>query len=336
MSKARDLAVVGSVAAQGLNFRNKIINGDCRIDQRNNGALLTPATNADVFPVDRWIVGSYGGGTLSSQRSTNAPAGFTNSIAVTVTGTDTSLASGDLYEITQRIEGNTVADLGFGTANARTISLSFWVRSSVTGLHSVGIENGDGTRSYVVTYTINSANTWEYKTFTVPGDTTGTWYTGNTIGLQLRWCLATGTGRVAPSANSWETGNYIAISSTANPLMGTNGATFSITGVQLEKGTSATPFEHRPYGTEEILCKRFCQAMGTVMLFPKGTYGWGSSQIPVTMRAAPSATYTMNEAPGTTNFWTGTNYVTIRNSVANPSGDANMASVSNILLTAEL
>ena len=127
----------GSTVGSGWSgFKNRLINSDMRIDQRNNGSLLTPATNADVFPVDRWIVGAYGGGTLSSQRSTTAPDDFNNSIVVTVTGTDTSLASSDLYEITQRIEGNTVADLKFGTSSAKPISLSFWVRSSVTGSYS--------------------------------------------------------------------------------------------------------------------------------------------------------------------------------------------------------
>jgi hypothetical protein len=233
------------------------------IDQRNAGAIINPATNTEAYPVDRWVMAAFGGGTLSGQQSTSVPAGFVNSVIATVTATDTSLGTSDVYEFTQRIEGNNVSDLNWGTANAVPVSLSFWVKSSIATTYSVGIENSAGSRSYVVTYTINSANTWEYKTFSIPGDTTGTWLTTNGIGVQIRWCLATGTNRIASSANTWTAGNLIAIASTANPIMGTNGANFSLTGVQFEVGTVATSFDYRSISTELGLCYRYCFAWRT-------------------------------------------------------------------------
>jgi hypothetical protein len=257
MTRAVELAQVASTGVSEA-FKNRIINGDMRIDQRNNGASVT--VDSTKYIVDRWrgeTGGSTGGGVFTGQQSTVAPVGFTNSLLCTVTTTDTSLGTGDLSEIAQIIEGFNVADLGWGTANAKTVTLSFWVRSSVTGSYSIGFQNNGNNRSYVAVYTINAANTWEQKTITVIGDTSGTWLTNNGIGFQIRWCFATGSNRVASTADTWEGANRIAISSTSNPLMGTNGATFYITGVQLEVGTVASSFEYRPYGTELQLCQRY-------------------------------------------------------------------------------
>jgi len=300
MGKTATLANIGSVADSSLGFRNRIINGAMVIDQRNAGASVT-ASGSEVYPVDRWVVAAFnatgGGATLTGQQSSTAPTGFNKSIAVTVNGTDTSLGTNDLYEVTQRIEGNNTADLGWGASGAANISLSFWVRSSVTGTYSVGVENSNGTRAYVVTYTISAANTWEYKTFSIPGDTTGTWGTSTGIGIQLRWCLATGTDRVAGAANAWSGGNYIAISSTANPIMGTSGATFYITGVQLEKGATATSFDYRPYGTELGLCQRYYYKQPATAyqsaLLDGGSSDYPSIYVthPVEMRTTPSTTF---------------------------------------------
>jgi hypothetical protein len=250
------------MANSGAEFgmRNRVINGAMTIAQRTTSAVVS--NESGQYPVDRFYVESYGGGVLTSQQSSTAPAGFNNSTIITVTTTDTSLASTDDYEINHKIEGFNVADLGWGTASAKTITLSFWVRSSVIGSYSVGFQNSAASRSYVGTYTINSANTWEQKSITVVGDTSGTWGTGNGTGFFLRWCLATGSNRVASSANTWESANRIAISATANPIMGTSGATFYITGVQLEVGSTATPFENRSYGTELALCQRYYQQRG--------------------------------------------------------------------------
>jgi hypothetical protein len=273
-------------------FRNRIINGDMRIDQRNNGNAVTVDTFGK-FGVDRWpseTGGATGGGIYTAQRSSDAPTGFKNSLLCTVTTTDTSLAEGDLSEVVHKIEGFNIADLDWGTVNAKTATLSFWVKSSVTGSFSLGFQNNGNNRSYVAVYTINSANTWEYKTITVPGDTGGTWSTDNGIGLQIRWCFSTGSARVAAAANTWEASNRIAISSTSNPLMGTNGATWRMTGVQFEVGSTATPFERRPFGVELALCQRYYQrnfnptyagigAASSAVVIPRFV---------VTMRAAPT------------------------------------------------
>jgi len=249
-------SIGGAGLGMGMGFRNRIINGAMVIDQRNAGAAVV-SNNSGQYPIDRFIVEAYGGGVLTTQQSTTVPAGFLNSLLITVTTTDTSLGTTDDYEFSQKIEGFNVFDLGWGTANAQTVTLSFWVRSSVATTYSVGFQNSDASRSYVGTYTINSANTWEQKTITVAGDTSGTWNKGNSTGLFIRWCLATGTNRIASVANTWESANRIAISATANPIMGTSGATFNITGVQLEKGSTATSFDYRPYGTELALCQRY-------------------------------------------------------------------------------
>ncbi len=291
-----------SIAQSGANnvtMRNRIINGAMMIDQRNAGAAVT-SNNSGQYPVDRFIVEAYGGGVLTSQQSSTAPAGFKNSILLTVTTTDTSLGTTDDYEFSQKIEGFNTADFGWGTANAQPVTLSFWVRSSVATTYSIGFQNSDASRSYVGTYTINSANTWEQKTITVAGDTSGTWNTSNSTGLFLRWCLATGTNRVAAAANTWEGANRIAISATANPIMGTSGATFYITGVQLEEGTTATAFEQRLYGTELALCQRYCQAYrasnaydvvaSLICIGYTTSLGGGAFQFKQEMRAAPTMT----------------------------------------------
>ena len=296
-------------SAQFYQFKNRIINGAMMIDQRNAGASVT-ANNSGVYGVDRFLTEAYGGGSLSSQRSTTAPAGFINSLLLTVTGTDTSLSTSDDYEFNQKIEGFNCSDLGFGTANASTITMSFWVRSSVIGTYSVGFQNSSASRSYVATYTINAANTWEQKTITVAGDTggSGSWETGNSTGLFIRWCLATGTNRIASAANTWESANRIAISSTANPIMGTSGATFYITGVQLEKGSTATSFDYRPYGTELALCQRYAikylgsgayEKVPAVGMCLSSTQFTASIGVPVAMRASPSLSYS-NIVLGTT------------------------------------
>ncbi len=161
-------------------FRNRIINGDMRIDQRNAGASVT-ATNSVRYTVDRFACfagAPSGAGVFTAQQVSDAPAGFTRSLRATVTTADTTASADSQYFFAQYIEGNNIADLGFGSASASSITLSFWVKSSLTGTFAGGVNNSAGNRSYVFTYTINSANTWEYKTITISGDTTGTWLTG--------------------------------------------------------------------------------------------------------------------------------------------------------------
>jgi hypothetical protein len=265
-------------------FRNRIINGNMVIDQRNAGAAVN--TN-DAFPVDRWKMAMAGGGVISAQRSTIAPAGFPTSLGFTVSTADASIASGDAYFVTHNIEGHNVAELGFGTANAQSVSISFRVRSSVTGTYSVAIGNSAFNRLYVATYSISAADTWETKTVTIAGDTSGTWLTDSGIGLRLYFDLGSGSAYNASSADAWlGSGVGIRTSGSVN-WIATSGATFYITGVQLEAGSVATPFERRPYGTELALAQRYYQAASIQMSASSDTW-YSVWYYKVSMRATPT------------------------------------------------
>ena len=270
----------------GFGFRNRIINGDMRIDQRNNGSSVTASTDG-TFGVDRFRFFASGGGAFTAQRSTTAPAGFSNSTLITVTTADSSIAAGDYYSFSQIIEGFNTADFAWGTASAAPITISFWVRSSVTGTFSGSIRNADVTRSYAFTYSISSANTWEHKTVTIAGDTSGTWVTNNGAGLLCGWSLGHGT---TTTAGVWTAGNFNAATGQTN-LIATNGATFNVTGLQLEKGSTATSFDYRPYGTELALCQRYFQVSGAGMAGQVDTttsVRLVGAQFAVPMRTAPS------------------------------------------------
>ena len=250
-----------STNAQYTGFKNRIINGAMVIDQRNAGASVTPTASA--YTLDRWEAGLSVTSKFSVQRSTTAPSGFINSLLVTSTSAYT-VGAGEIFVLTQFIEGYNVADMGFGTANASTFTLSFWVRSSLTGTFGGSLQNSGRTRSYPFTYTISSANTWEQKSITVTGDTTGTWLTDNGRGLNVIFSLGAGS-TFSGTANAWATANYYSATS-ATSVVATNGATFYITGVQLEKGSTSTSFDYRPFGTELQLCQRYFETS-----FPIGT-----------------------------------------------------------------
>jgi hypothetical protein len=241
-------------------FRNRIINGDMRIDQRNVGASVTIASAAPRFCVDRFLGdnSSSNGQVYSLQRVTDAPSGFNNSLLATVTTAGTA-GTGNYQYIRQNIEGFNFADLMFGTANAQSFTLSFWVKSSITGTHAAYLGAALNNRFRVFTYTINAANTWEYKTVTIPGDTAGTWNSGNGVGLQVAWSIGCGSN-FQGSPGAWS--NTLLLGATGQvQLTQTLNATWQITGVQLEKGTVATPFERRPFGTELTLCQRYCEVI---------------------------------------------------------------------------
>jgi hypothetical protein len=264
-------------------FRNRIINGDCRIDQRNAGAAVT----GQQYVVDRWRTW-FDPGTYSFQQVTDAPTGFTNSLRVTKTNTTQSTYG---YLI-QYIEGFNFSDLLFGTANARSVTLSFWVRSSVTGTFSAGLANSAENRNYPATYTISAANTWEFKTITIAGDTSGTWIgstNGKGVGVWFNFGT-TGSG----TANAWSSDAIVPASSGSANLGTTNGATFYITGVQLEAGSVATPFERRDYGRELALCQRYYWKGGNagMGIFNSSTTARFYFFFPVEMRAAPTITAT--------------------------------------------
>jgi hypothetical protein len=276
-------------AENSLGFRNRIINGDMRIDQRNAGASVT---NADAYITDRFFVSYVGSavGRMTAQQSTTVPDGFNNSLALTVTTTMASPGSNDGNYLQQAIEGFNSADLGWGTANAKTVTLSFWVRSSVTGSFALTLFNSAVDRVYGALYTISAANTWEQKTIVVPGDTTGTWLTTNGAGIRVTWGFAGGATRTA--STGWNAGGGVFLTNVtgATNLMATNGATFYITGVQLEAGSVATPFERRPFGTELALCQRYAWRCSQYVGSANSASNVFTSQVPypVQMRAAPT------------------------------------------------
>jgi hypothetical protein len=255
------LAVNGNniSAVNSLGFRNRIINGNMVIDQRNNGASVTVNTTVQ-YPVDRFSP-QFSTTTGTAQRSTVAPAGFSNSLLIT-NGTGASPSSGQYNGFRHEIEGFNTADLSWGTANALTITLSFWVRSSITGTYAGRLANSGDARIYVFTYTISAANTWEYKTITIAGDTSGTWATDNTRGIQIIWDLGSGSN-FNGTAGVWGTSNVTRTSGSVN-WIATSSATFQITGVQLEAGTVATPFEQIDYGRELLMCQRYFETTLTV------------------------------------------------------------------------
>jgi hypothetical protein len=277
----------------GFAFRNRLINSDMRIDQRNAGASTSVPNATIVYGVDRTLVyEDTGASSCTVQQVADAPSGFVNSLRFTV-GTGSTATAAQLAVAEQRVEGFNFADSAYGTASAQTFTLSFWVKSSLTGTYCVGLRNASDNRSYVATYTINSASTWEYKTITIAGDTSGTWGTGNGIGISVRFDLGSGSNYRTSTLNSWQAGLLFSNSSQAN-LIGTSSATWQVTGVQLEKGSTATSFDYRPYGTEFALCQRYYQtSTGYCYIAAKpagGNTGWVYNSLPVVMRSAGTGT----------------------------------------------
>jgi hypothetical protein len=283
----------------GISFKNRIINGAMVIDQRNAGAAVTVNADAAFFATDRFqAAGQATDGVYTVQQSSTAPTGFANSLLATVTTADASIGSTQQYNIQQFIEGYNTADLNFGSANAKTVTLSFWVRSSVTGTFSGALRNSAANRSYPFSYTINTANTWEFETITIAGDQSGTWLTTNGTGINVIWTLGAGTSRLS-TANSWQAGNYQGVTGQTQ-WIATSGATFYITGVMLEVGTQATTFDYRSYGTELQLCQRYYWKVvpdgGTICGFGSGQFANSTTaniifNYPVTMRTAPTMAY---------------------------------------------
>mgnify|MGYP003127639376 CR=1 FL=1 len=243
------------VPATPLSHRNMIINGGMIIDQRNSGSAVSPSNGA--YTIDRLQTYQAGGGAFSvQQQSTVVPVGFSYSAKINVDTIDSSIASGDYYMLTYNFEGYDTAHLEFGNSNAKTVTLSFYVRSSITGTFGGSITNNAGDRSYPFEYTINSADTWERKTITFQGDQTGTWPKAvNTKSIKIRLAIAMGSTYTA-SANSWGSGDKYSSSNQVN-LMATQNNTFYITGVQLELGSVATPFEFKSFGEELRRCQRY-------------------------------------------------------------------------------
>jgi hypothetical protein len=281
-------------AVNSLGFRNRIINGAMVIAQRGTAAVTS--SSGAQFPVDRFFIIKDTATTavMTAQQDSSAPAGFINSVKITTTTAQAVLAATDYHRFAQQIEGFNAADLGWGTANAQSVTLSFWVRSSLTGTFGGSLGNSAWNRTYPFTYTISAANTWEQKTVTIPGDTSGTWLSNNGIGLRVDFGLGVGT-TYSGTASAWAGALYISATGATN-VSGTLNATWYITGVQLEAGSVATPFERRDYGRELMMCQRYAWSLRGDAQFicnafmRSTTTGIGVVQFPVTMRATAAMT----------------------------------------------
>lgn len=254
-STGSSVSIPAFVPSSQFSHRNRIINGGMDISQRGTSF---PAIASTTYSLDRWMytASTTAVATVTQQADVPSNNEFQYSYRCAVTTSDTSIAASDLALISQYIEGYNVRDL-----IGKTFTLSFWVRSSKTGIHCVKFGNSIADRSYIVEYTVNAANTWEQKSITVSGGliTTGTWNWTNGIGVALTFALAAGT-TYQTTANAWQTGNFVATANQVNCL-DTVGNIFAITGVQLEAGSVATPFEHRPYGYELRLCQRYYEVV---------------------------------------------------------------------------
>jgi len=310
-------------------MKNRIINGAMVIDQRNAGASVSNGTGSFTYCLDRWT--SYGSqaSKFTVQQVSTAPAGFVNSLKVTSSSAYTVGAS-EYFGIKQIIEGYNIADLGWGTSSGKTVTLSFQVYTSLTGTFGGTVWNGANNQFYPFSYTVSSANTWTSISVTVPAPTVGsTWYTDNSAGMQVFFSLGAGS-TVSGTANTWSSSLYLAPTG-ATSVVGTNGATFYITGVQLEVGSSATGFEYRQYTTELQLAQRYYETSYEGVKVPTnntastvisglgstsyvGGGGGSTSQslssvaFKVTKRAAPTTTiysYTSSTTGVVSNGWSG-------------------------------
>ena len=289
---------VSRINEAGLNVnqygnRNLIMNGAMTVAQRGTSAVTATAN----FPVDRFRVDHSTDGAFTAQQSTDVPSGqgFVNSIKYQTTTADSSLAADQFFYTRQIIEGLNSARLMFGSSSAKTLTLSFWVKSSLTGTFGGSVWNDGFNRSYPYSYTIDAADTWEKKTITFTGDTTGTWLTTNGRGINVGWGLGIGSDYLG-TAGAWAASGLISPTG-ATSVIGTLNATWYITGVQLEVGDTATDFEHRTYGDELIKCKRYFtqwtgtanQTVGTGTVIT-GTTSFVDVQFPIEMRTGPTIT----------------------------------------------
>ena len=312
MTRARDLAnfadgTIGDVSGnltgnvngltpQASNMQpfNRIINGAMTVDQRNAGASVTPTAN--VYVLDRWNQVALVTSKYSVQQnagSVTPPVGFTNYLGMTSLSAYT-VGAAETFALNQRIEGYNISDLGWGTANAKTVTLSFWVRSSLTGTFGGALKNSTNDRSYPFAYTISAANTWEYETITIAGDTTGTWLTTNGVGINLIFGIGVGS-TASGTAGAWAAANYNSATG-ATSVVGTSGATFYITGVQLEAGSTASPFAHENVGDTLQKCQRYFQTLSAIANagYASGNNESIMSSLPfkTSMRSAPTVTIT--------------------------------------------
>ena len=264
---------ISNSAGSPYGFKNRIINGAMVIDQRNAGASVSTSAGGFIYTLDRWNYYAAQASKFTLQQDAGAvtpPVGFNDYLGMTSTSAY-SVISSDTFTIQQNIEGFNCADLGWGTANASPVTLSFWVRSSLTGTFGGALQNSAYNRSYPFTYTINSANTWEQKSVTIAGDTTGTWVTDNNAGIRVYFSLGTGSTRLG-TAGAWA-GSRLQGATGETALVNTLNATWFVTGVQLEVGSTATSFDYRSIGTELQLCQRYFEKSFSVSKVPDGSLG---------------------------------------------------------------
>jgi len=314
-----------SSTAQYTGFKNRIINGAMVIDQRNAGASVTPIDTA--YTLDRWSTSTSQASKFTIQQnagSVTPPSGFNNYLGLTVgAAANVTVGTTDYFGISQSIEGFNFLDFGFGASGASTVTLSFWIRSSLTGTFGGVLRNSASNRAYPFTYVISASNTWEQKTVTIVGDTTGTWLKTNGIGATVFFSIGMGS-TYTDVAGAWTSKASTTSANGSTNLVATNSATFYITGVQLEKGSTATSFDLRPYGTELALCQRYFSSSFVVGTAPSNaqnyiTNGFGGGlatysanvawtetmKFPVSMRTTPTMTYYSVNLPAspTANQW---------------------------------
>ena len=307
MSKAAELAaLIGSGQAQG--DKNLIINGAMTVDQRHDGSSFTIVNGNSTTGViaDRFRVNETSGVVMTGQRVADAPVGFEYSSKLTVTTADSSLGSTEFHRMIQPIEGKNISNLNWGTSNAKTLTLTFYVKSSLTGQYYISVFNNAADRTLLKGYTISSADTWEKKTITIIGDQTGTWLTTNAAGIYLMWSLGTGSTYQSNTLDAYQAGFFMAKSDQVN-LAATNGSTWQLTGVQLEVGDGpGTAFEHEDFGTTLAKCQRYFSKSAILSVSPadgqdsksvttsidmaSGLLRTTAIPFPVYMRAAPTIT----------------------------------------------
>jgi len=297
-----DGGLLSPTNGQFYSMKNRIINGAMVIDQRNAGASVTPANGSYTYTLDRWSAFATQTAKFTVQQnaaSVTPPSGFPYYLGMTVAASaNVTVGASDVFVMRQAIEGLNMTDLGWGSAGAATVTMSFWVRSSLTGTFGGSLSSNTTSLSYPFTYTINSANTWEQKNITIAGPTTGgtsAFPTNNGIGVRVFFSIGVGSSGLG-TAGAWASGDYFSATGATN-LIATNSATFYITGVQLEKGSTATSFDYRPYGTELALCQRYYyrfkasdggSMFGSGLTY-SGTQAIGITKFPVTMRTNPTA-----------------------------------------------
>jgi len=314
MSKARELAELGAVYDSGaLSNRNLIINGAMQVAQRATSA--TSSNDSNYLTMDRFVydtrVNAGSSGNFTTEQVTDSPTGFEYSFKITNVN-NTAISGSGSIECQQFIEGYNVAHLGWGATGAKGVTLSFWVKASYTGTQSIYFPSSDSGIVWLDSFTINAANTWEYKTLFIEGPTTGTWYTTTGRGIMVRINISNGTA--AGTTKNWTNTNYN-ISGQTNTFATTTSSTFQITGVQLEVGTEATPFEHRSFGQELALCQRYYQRQTTgtnqYSIFLTGSIDTTSNiylygKLNGTMRTSPSFatanTYLYTQPGGTLTY----------------------------------